>query len=97
MSALLNWVKPDQTSQEGIKCNKAKEWLRSYCPNVYTVKQGVDFWGLTAQNEPWDGTVPDFTFNAMGWNATTQRDWIVEHLGPALEAAGYAGKAKISK
>ena len=63
-----------------------------YCSNVYTVKQGVDFWGLTAQNEPWDGTVPDFTFNAMGWNATTQRDWIVEHLGPALEAAGYAGK-----
>jgi len=53
-------------------------------------EQGVDFWGLTAQNEPWDGTVPDFTFNAMGWNATTQRDWIVEHLGPALEAAGYA-------
>ena len=60
------------------------------------MKQGVDFWGLTAQNEPWDGTVPDFTFNAMGWNATTQRDWIVEHLGPALEAAGYAGKVKIS-
>ena len=55
-------------------------------------KQDIEFWGLTAQNEPWDGTVPDFTFNAMGWNASTQREWIVEHLGPALEAAGYSGK-----
>lgn len=52
-------------------------------------KQGLEFWGLTAQNEPWDGTVPNFTFNAMGWNSTTQRIWIVENLGPALEQAGY--------
>ena len=26
-----------QTSQEGIKCTKAKEQQRAYCPNVYTV------------------------------------------------------------
>ena len=52
-------------------------------------EQGIDFWGLTAQNEPWDGTVPNFTFNAMGWNSTTQREWIVENLGPTLENAGY--------
>ena len=26
-----------QTSQEGIKFTKAKEWLRAYCPNIYTV------------------------------------------------------------
>ena len=24
-----------QTSQEGIKCSKAKEWLRPYFPNIY--------------------------------------------------------------
>ena len=51
-------------------------------------EQGIEFWGLTAQNEPWDGTVPNFTFNAMGWNSSTQRDWIVENLGPTLENAG---------
>ena len=51
--------------------------------------EGIEFWGLTAQNEPWDGLVPNFTFNAMGWNATTQREWIVENLGPSLETAGY--------
>ena len=67
-------------------------WANYFVKFLDTYKeQGIDFWGLTAQNEPWDGTVPDFTFNAMGWNATTQRDWIVEHLGPALEAAGYEG------
>jgi glucosylceramidase len=34
--------------------------------------EGVDFWGLTAQNEPMDGNIEDFSFNCMGWNATTQ-------------------------
>ena len=28
---------PDQTSQEGIKFTKAKEWVSFYCPNIYTV------------------------------------------------------------
>ena len=50
----------------------------------------ITFWGLTAQNEPWDGIVPNFTFNAMGWNSSTQREWIVNNLGPALEDNGYS-------
>ena len=53
-------------------------------------RQGIEFWGLTTQNEPLNGNVPNFGFNAMGWNSTTQREWIVEHLGPALEDAGYS-------
>ena len=52
--------------------------------------EGIDHWGLTAQNEPVDGLVPGFTFNCMAWNASTQRDWIVEYLGPSLENAGYS-------
>ena len=27
----------------------------------------------------------------MGWNASMQRDWVVENLGPSLHAAGYDG------
>ena len=50
---------------------------------------GVNFWGLTAQNEPTDGTFPGFTFNCMGWNASSQREWIVQNLGPSLERSGY--------
>ena len=30
-----------QTSQEEIKCMKAKELLRAYCPNIYTVNKGM--------------------------------------------------------
>ena len=44
--------------------------------------QGIEFWGLTAQNEPWNGLAPNFPFNAMGWNSSMQREWIVDHLGP---------------
>ena len=52
-------------------------------------EEGISMWGLTAQNEPLDGNFPDFTFNCMGWNASTQAIWIGQHLGPSLEAAGY--------
>ena len=30
-----------QTSQEGIKCTKAKKQLGAYCPDIYTVIQGI--------------------------------------------------------
>ena len=26
-----------QTSQEGFKCATSKEWLRTYCPNIYFI------------------------------------------------------------
>jgi len=53
------------------------------------LEEGIPMWGLTAQNEPLDGLFPDFTFNCMGWNATTQATWIGQNLGPSLDAAGY--------
>jgi len=57
-------------------------------------QRGVDFWALTAQNEPADGNIPGFSFNCMGWNAENQSIFIGLHLGPTLEAAGY-GDIKI--
>jgi glucosylceramidase len=36
-----------------------------------------------------DGNIPDFSFNCMGWNATTLADFIGDNLGPSLEQAGY--------
>ena len=50
---------------------------------------GVDLWGLTAQNEPFDGNYPDFSFNCMGWNASTQATWIGQNLGPSLAENGF--------
>ncbi|XP_067942869.1 putative glucosylceramidase 4 [Watersipora subatra] len=53
-------------------------------------KQGVEFWGLTAQNEPLDGRIPFFPFQCLGFTAEMQRDFIISDLGPALHAGGYA-------
>lgn len=44
---------------------------------------------MSAQNEPIDGNIQGFTFNAMGWTPETQRKFIVENLGPLLEEKGY--------
>ena len=56
---------------------------------IFIQENGIDMWGLTAQNEPIDGNIPDFGFNCMGWNATTQATWIGKNLGPTLMANGY--------
>lgn len=48
----------------------------------------VSIWGITAQNEPIDGYVPKFSFQALGFTPGTQRDFIAKDLGPALTAAG---------
>ncbi|KAL5005208.1 hypothetical protein ScPMuIL_018664 [Solemya velum] len=52
-------------------------------------KNGIHLWGLTAQNEPTDGNIVNFSFQCMGWTPSQQRDFIALDLGPALEKAGY--------
>ena len=49
----------------------------------------IDFWGLTIQNEPFDGTLEGFTFNCMAMSPEKQRDFIKFDLWPALNASGY--------
>ena len=49
----------------------------------------MDLWGLTTQNEPIDGFIPRFPFQALGFTPATQRDFIAKDLGPALTAAGH--------
>ena len=46
---------PDQISQEGIKCTQTKEHLRSYCPNLYTVKSGIKIFHAPISFKP-DGS-----------------------------------------
>ncbi|XP_054153718.1 lysosomal acid glucosylceramidase-like [Oppia nitens] len=59
------------------------KFLNSYKSN------GIEFWGLTVQNEPIDGQIPGFPFNAMGYTAEQERDFIAKDLGPTLKAANY--------
>ena len=44
---------------------------------------------MSAQNEPLDGDIPRFPFNAMGWTPETQRKFIADNLGPLLNERGY--------
>uniref|UniRef100_A0A8W8I177 Glucosylceramidase n=1 Tax=Magallana gigas TaxID=29159 RepID=A0A8W8I177_MAGGI len=48
-------------------------------------KEGIPIWGVTGQNEPTDGFITNFSFQAMGWTPEMQRDFIVKDLGPALQ------------
>lgn len=51
--------------------------------------EGLKLWGLTAQNEPTDGNIVKFPFQAMGWFPEQQRDFIKLDLGPALHSSGH--------
>jgi glucosylceramidase len=49
----------------------------------------ISFWGLTIQNEPLLGALPDFPWQTMYWNVTMQRDFIANTLGPILRRSIY--------
>lgn len=66
-----------------LGCNTSIRFLDAY------KSHGVDFWGLTTQNEPTDGFIPGMGFNALGFTAEMQRDFVKLDLGPTLAAAGY--------
>ncbi|KAH9370175.1 hypothetical protein HPB48_013097 [Haemaphysalis longicornis] len=67
-----------------------KSWAKYYVRFVQEYeRQGVPLWALTAQNEPTVGFFPGFRWQALGFTAATQRDFIKLDLGPALQEAGY--------
>lgn len=51
--------------------------------------RGIDIWGMTPGNEPFDGFIPVFTFNAMAWTPSASATWSTEFLAPTLSKAGY--------
>lgn len=58
-------------------------FLEAYSSN------NISIWGISTQNEPADGDIPDFSFNCMGWTPETQKTFVVDNLGPTLEANGF--------
>ncbi|XP_077555870.1 lysosomal acid glucosylceramidase-like [Haemaphysalis longicornis] len=67
-----------------------KSWAKYYVRFVQEYeRQGVPLWAVTAQNEPTVGFFPGFRWQALGFTAATQRDFIKLDLGPALQEAGY--------
>jgi glucosylceramidase len=61
--------------------------------NAYK-SHGIDFWGLTVENEPINGEDPHYTFNGLNMTKEMERDFVKMNLGPTLEKAGY-GKNKV--
>ncbi|PSN49703.1 hypothetical protein C0J52_05335 [Blattella germanica] len=52
-------------------------------------KNGIQFWGISPQNEPFHGVTEYYHFNSMGWTPDEQRDWIANYFGEALHTRGY--------
>ncbi|KAI1700264.1 glycosyl hydrolase family 30 TIM-barrel domain-containing protein [Ditylenchus destructor] len=48
-------------------------------------KEGIDFWGVTLQNEPSAGAIPNYSWQAMYFSAAMQRDFAAYLLGPTLK------------
>ncbi|KAL6740522.1 hypothetical protein Aduo_013871 [Ancylostoma duodenale] len=53
-------------------------------------KNGVDFWGLTVQNEPGSGAEPDYGWQTMYFNAEMERNFIKNLLGPTLKSSSFS-------
>ncbi|KAI1731056.1 glycosyl hydrolase family 30 TIM-barrel domain-containing protein [Ditylenchus destructor] len=58
-------------------------------------KQGIDFWGVTLENEPSVGVFHNFKWQAMFFNAVMQRDFVAKHLGPTLRNSTVTQKLKL--
>ena len=52
-------------------------------------KNGIEFWGVTGQNEPTDGYLYKFSFNAMGFTPESQAIFITRNLAPTLKTNGF--------
>ena len=66
-----------------------KSWANYFVKFVQAYeKNGIQIWGLTAQNEPSDGEMDKFPFQCLGFTPELQRDFIANDLGPALKGAG---------
>ena len=95
------WMKTNNnmTGKGTIKGKPGGEYYKSWAKYFVKFleeykKEGLDIWGLTAQNEPSDGMIDDFPFQCLGWTPELQRDFIAKDLGPALHDAGF-GNVKL--
>ncbi|CAH0549286.1 unnamed protein product [Brassicogethes aeneus] len=54
-------------------------------------KNGVRFWGVTTQNEPYDGFLPTSIsqINALGFDNHLMNQFISKHLGPTLKKSSF--------
>lgn len=81
------WMKSNGQMNQGGKLlpQYAAAWAQCYVRFIQAYEaEGVPVWGVTVQNEPeaaqrWDSCI---------YSAEEERDFVRDHLGPALHAAG---------
>ena len=81
------WMKTNKEMIHGGKliAKYRGVWAQYYCKFIKAyAKEGINFWGLTVQNEP-EATQP---FDSCLWTGEEERDFVRDHLGPALHGAG---------
>jgi len=81
------WMKTTGVMNQGgkLKPEYQDAWARYYCRYIREYeREGIPIWGLTVQNEPeatqkWDSCI---------YTGEEERDFVRDHLGPALHADG---------
>ncbi len=81
------WMKTNGQMNQGgkLKADCAAAWARCYVRFIEAyAAEGVPVWGVSVQNEPdatqrWDSCI---------YSAEEERDFVRDHLGPTLAAAG---------
>ncbi|MBC3767168.1 glycoside hydrolase family 30 protein [Neptunicella marina] len=71
----------------------ADSWAKYYTRFIKAYEEeGIPIWGISVQNEP----MATQTWESMIYTAEMERDFIKDHLGPALHNAGYDDKKLIA-
>lgn len=69
-------------SPVGLKDEAQSAWALYFSKFISAYKaQGINFWGLTPQNEP-EFAAP---WEACGYNASYQAEFVANHLGPVIK------------
>jgi glucosylceramidase len=84
------WMKTNGDMLEGgqLKPEFRDAWARYFVRFVQEYANvGIPIWGLTVQNEP----MAKQTWESCLYTAAEERDFVRDHLGPTLDAAGLGG------
>jgi glucosylceramidase len=81
------WMKTNSQMNQGgkLKPEYRDVWARYYCRYIQAYEnEGIPIWGVSVQNEPEATQVWD----SCRYSAEEERDFVRDHLGPALRREG---------
>ncbi len=85
------WMKSNNDMLHGgkLKPEFADAWANYYARFIKAYeREGIPIWGTTVQNEP----MAVQTWESCVYSAEEERDFVKDHLGPALKKAGLGDK-----